>query len=250
MEKKTIKIISSLGTDFNSEVDIRGEKYFIQTEEGAGKKPRITTRIYMKGRIIYSKETDYRDIMDAPERDKRVRECMQKQHKLAIGILTAEQAANERTVMDYLEEVKALLGKNKEENALGVLNEALRNHTGNPFLLSYYGCLEAVVNRNYKEGIQACTQAIETLKQKVPFGEEFFYPVLYLNLGKTYLAAGRKKQAISAFQKGLDMDSENSELRKILRKLGVRRRPAIPFFKRSHVLNKYLGMLSHKFTKQ
>jgi len=175
---------------------------------------------------------------------------MQKQHQLAIGILKAEQTVKETTVMDYLDEVKDLLGRNKEENALGVLNEALRHHAGNPFLLSYYGCLEAVVNGNYKEGIQACTKAIETLKQKVPFGEEFFYPVLYLNLGKANLAAGRKKQAIDAFQKGLAMDNENSELRKMLRKLGARRHPAIPFFQRSHILNKYIGMLSYKFKKQ
>ncbi|MGD1075216.1 MAG: tetratricopeptide repeat protein [Thermodesulfovibrionales bacterium] len=251
MEKKAIKIKSSLGADFNSEVDIRGEKYFIQTEEGGSKSSRKTTRVYLNGRIIYSKETDSGHGMDAPlERVKTVRELMQKQHQLAIGILKAEKTTGETTVSDYLEEVKALLGSNKEENALRVLTEALENYSDNPFLLSYYGYLKAAVKKSYKEGIRACTRALETLKQKVPFGEEFFYPVLYLNLGKAYLAAGRKKKAVDAFQKGLEMDSENSELRKMLSKVGARRRPAIPFFERSHVLNKYIGMLSHKFKKR
>jgi tetratricopeptide (TPR) repeat protein len=205
--------------------------------------------VYLKGQIIYSKEIDYGHNMDALPPDKTVRELMQKQHELAIGILKAEKTMAETTVSGFLEEVKALLGRNEEENALRVLSEALEHYTDNPFLLSYYGYLKAVVKKSYKEGILACTKALETLKQKVPFGEEFFYPVLYLNLGKAYLAAGRKRQAVDAFQKGLELDTENSELRKMLRTLGARRRPAIPFFERSHILNKYIGMLSHKFKK-
>ncbi|MBI4684944.1 MAG: hypothetical protein HY755_07070 [Nitrospirae bacterium] len=176
-------------------------------------------------------------------------EIMQKQHQLTITMFKAEKMKEAKTPSDYLEDAKNLLIRKKYKKALEILVDALAQYPDNPFLLSYYGCLDAIVNKNYKSGIDTCKMAIELLKQKLPFGEEFFYPVFYLNLGRAYLAAGRKKYALDTFTKGINMDSENTDLLMELKGLGIRKKPTVPFFKRSNPINKYIGILLRKLYK-
>ncbi|MBI4688800.1 MAG: hypothetical protein HY754_00785 [Nitrospirae bacterium] len=83
----------------------------------------------------------------------------------------------------------------------------------------------------------------------MPFGEDFFSPVLYLNLGRANLAAGRKKKALDAFNKGLTMDNENREILMELRRLGIRRKAAVPLIERSNPINKYIGIVLNKLKK-
>jgi hypothetical protein len=40
------------------------------------------------------------------------------------------------------------------------------------------------VYKKYSKGVNTCRYAFRILKEQVPFGEEFFYPILYLNFGK------------------------------------------------------------------
>lgn len=166
--------------------------------------------------------------------------------EVSIG---AEKLRAAKTPSDYIDEVKGLLGKNNRKDAYRVLINALGQYPENPFLLSYYGYLEAVLNKNYKDGIRICTRAIEILKQKTPFGEEFFYPFFYLNLGRVYLIAGKKKNAIDVFDKGLRIDSEDSALLHEMKKLGIRKKPIVPLFDRSNPMNKYIGMFLRKLKK-
>jgi len=77
----------------------------------------------------------------------------------------------------------------------------MKQYPNNPFILSYQGYLETIVNKNYSQGVTTCRQAFNLLKKQVPFGEEFYFPILYLNLGRTYIAANKKKEAQTAFQK-------------------------------------------------
>ncbi|MEJ2695808.1 MAG: tetratricopeptide repeat protein, partial [Candidatus Sulfobium sp.] len=83
-------------------------------------------------------------------------------------------------------------------------------------------------------------------KGTMPFGSDFFYPLFYLNLGRAYLEANKKRDAITAFEKGLLNDPENHDLLSELRKLGTRRKAPVPFIKRSNPINKYIGMLLHR----
>jgi hypothetical protein len=66
--------------------------------------------------------------------------------------------------------------------------------------------------------------------------------VLYLNLGRVHLKAGRKRDAIETVRKGLGFgDSKEAVL--FLNTLGTRRKPVLPFLPRRNFLNKYLGLL-------
>lgn len=249
MGKNIIRMTSRLDTEFDSEVVIGKEKYLIQTENNGPKKPLIITRVYLNGQIVLTRKTDYGDVADSPGSEQKVRELMKEQHRSTAEAIKAEKLKKEKSTSDYLGEVKDLLRNKNKKRALRVLNEALEKYPDEPFLLSYYGCLLAVVSKNYKTGIDVCHNAIEVIKKRVPFGEEFFYPVFYLNLGRAYLAAGKKAEAITAFNKGLEIDIENKDLLWEMRKLGLRRKPAVPFLRRSNPINRYIGQLLHSLKK-
>lgn len=63
---------------------------------------------------------------------------------------------------------------------------------------------------------------------------------LYLLLGRSLLAADRKKEAIRAFRDGLLYDG-NPKIRDELERLGLRSPPVIPSLGRSHWMNRFLG---------
>jgi len=106
-----------------------------------------------------------------------------------------------------------------------------------PLYLSYLGLITALAEKRYRNGATICEKAIK---------KEFYNPVFYLNLGKVYVAGGYKLKAIDAFYNGLKIDGNHDEIIAELKKMGLRRKPVIPFFTRTHVLNKYFGLLLHK----
>ena len=247
MQKKGwIKMTSRLAAELSSHVEIGGQEYLVLTENA---RPHIITRVYLGGKVLSTRKLDYSDILDSPGLGDRVQELMDRQHRQGINRFKEEKMKEMKSPAEYLKEVMVLLAGKDHRGAIGLLAEALEQHPGDPFLLSYYGCLDAVVNRNYKRGIEACKKAIKALKEKLPFGEEFYYPSFYLNLGRAYLAAGKKQVAINAFNRGLKLDGENADLLGEMKKLGIRKRPSVSFLDRSSPINKCIGILLHKLKK-
>jgi len=150
---------------------------------------------------------------------------------------------------DYLNRAKRLLQRKSQRQALSILEEGLEAHPDNAFLLSYYGALLAIVSKNYREGIRAAEHALKQLIATVPMDAEAHFPTFYLNIGRAYLASGDRTKAILALKKGLRYDSFHADLLEAMDSLGVRRTPPIPTLKRTHPLNKYIGMLLHKLGK-
>ena len=73
--------------------------------------------------------------------------------------------------------------------------------------------------------------------------QEFYNPDLYLNLARIYLAFDCKAEAVRYLRRGLMVDPENERLRRKLDDLGVRRKPALPFLPRGHIVNRLLGRI-------
>lgn len=146
---------------------------------------------------------------------------------------------------DYLRAVRAHLKNGKQKDAFKVLQQASVQFPEEPLVLSYYGCLQAVVDKKYRSGVETCKKAIALLQQKEMFEEEVLYPVFYLNLGRAYLAAGKKQEAIDSYYDGLQYDPGHTELKKELRSLGTRKSPVLSFLDRSNPINKYIGLLLH-----
>jgi tetratricopeptide (TPR) repeat protein len=247
--KSNINIVSGLPQEFSSNFSVGGVTYHAQTEDMGSRTCKVISRIYLKGEVLLTRKSDYAHLLKLKDPREKLRAMMESHHKATIDIFSKGMSRTEKTKSDCFEEVKHLLRKRQGKTALKVLREALEKFPADPFLMSYYGCLVAIVENRPGDGIGICQDAIAGLKETMPFGSEFFYPAFYLNLGRAFLKAGEKEGAIDAFREGLVNDPENHDLLWELRKLGARKRPPIPFLRRSNPVNKYIGLLVTKVTK-
>ncbi len=228
-----------------SSVRIGRDEFFIITECATGK-PAVTTRVYRGGELLKTRTADHGHI--GPEK-LDIHELMRIQHDMCTRVLKQEMGALLKHAADYVQEIKELMKKNSFRAAREIASEALSIFPDDLYLRSFYGFLIAKADKRNREGLDLCLKAINTLKSRAPFGAEFFYPVLYLNLGRTYALAGKKWEAINSFSKGLSVEKDNREILWEIKKLGVRRKPPLPFLDRGNALNKYLGILRSYFIK-
>jgi tetratricopeptide (TPR) repeat protein len=160
----------------------------------------------------------------------------------------AAPAENIKAV-DYLRAIKASLKAGKQKDAFALLQQASLHFPDSPLILSYYGCLQAVVDKKYRSGVETCNRALSLLQEQASFEEDTLYPVLYLNLGRALVAAKKKQDAVDAFKTGLTYDRSHYELLKEVKALGQRKQPPVPFLDRANPINKYIGMILHKGKK-
>ena len=248
-DKTKIAITSRYAHELSSNISVDNVTYHVQTEDMGKKSCKIITNVFLKGEIIASKKSDYAHLIKIKDLDARIADLMDRHHKSVIAGFIADKSKKQKLKSDYFSEVQQLLRRGKGRQALDILREGLESYPTDAFLLSYYGCLIAIVENNTKEGIAICETAIQALDTSMPFGSEFFYPVFYLNLGRAYLKGGKKKDAINAFQQGLKSDPENNDIQWEMRKLGSRKNPPVPFLKRGNPINKYIGLLLGKPAK-
>ena len=127
----------------------------------------------------------------------------------------------------------ALDGAHYEE-ALEHFRASQRLDPTSPRYRSYYGLCLGVAERRFDKALELCRSAAK---------EEFFNPVLYLNLAHVHLSFGFKAEAIRHLRRGLMIDPDNAAILVQMRRLGVRRRPVLNFLRRRHLLNRWLGAL-------
>lgn len=126
----------------------------------------------------------------------------------------------------------------REDNPLAALTcfEKAYSLKKTPELQSYLGFCIAAERGKITEAIMLCNDALS---------HEPDNPVHYLNLGRVYLKANKKTDAIETLRKGLSF-GENEEIHQLLENIGMRKNPVVPFISRNNFLNKYLGLLLHK----
>jgi len=172
------------------------------------------------------------------------------EHKKTTGLeLVPYVPPVEATTRDYLRQVKIHLSKGRQKDAFALLQQAHVRFPDDPFVLSYFGCLQALVDKRYRTGIENCKKALALIKKSSSYGEEMLFPVFYLNLGRAYVAAGKKKDALETFNKGLKYDNSNTDIQKELRTLGKRKAAPVQFLDRSNPINKYIGLILRKSSK-
>lgn len=249
-KKSKIKIVSRLSPEFTSTFTVNDETYEVYTEDKGDKVKEVVSTIYLKGRIVHSKKYNYSRLTGLRDFNDKLTSFMEKQHKSTIQEFLSIKTKKGKLKSEYFEEVQEFLKDGKGRESLEHLKKALEDFPSDPFFLSYYGCLVAIVEKNPKEGIKICKKAIKRLDGAVPFGSEFYHSIFYLNLGRALMSYKKKADAIKSFKKGLRNDPENIELLSELNKLGVRRRPPVIFLKRSNPINKYVGMLFSKVSQK
>ncbi len=157
---------------------------------------------------------------------------------------------NEETPAVFLREIETLLRNRKRRDAYQLAGQAAIRYANDPFLLSYFGYLEASVDGRYRSGIETCTRAIALLAKKALLGEddaeESQLAPLYLNLGRAYIAAEKRMEAIRTLNAGLKYDRQNRKLLSELEQLGVRRFTPVPFLRRDNPINAIIGRMMRK----
>jgi tetratricopeptide (TPR) repeat protein len=165
------------------------------------------------------------------------------------GVPKPVEPQEELQPVDYIRAVNFHLMRGNQKEAYDVMKKAAVFYPDDPFIVSYYGSLQAMVDKKFRSGIENCTRAIALYKKRTLSGNVERIAVLYLNLGRVYLAAENKKDAISAFKKGLQYDHAYPAIIKKLQKLGARERPVVSFLDRSNPVNKFLGIILHNENK-
>jgi len=96
----------------------------------------------------------------------------------------------------------------------------------------------ALANRPTPEAIQACELAAR---------RDFCNAEMQLNLGKVYMLAGKTTRALAALDRGLKIAPGNKSLSDEKARADRRKRPAIPWLRRNHPVNCWLGRVRNSF---
>lgn len=140
------------------------------------------------------------------------------------------------TAYDLFEKGRGFLKEGNNLAALSCFEKAYKMEKIRG-IRSYLGLCLALERTQINEGMKLCNESI---------GEEPGNPFHYLHLGKIYVKAGRRKEAIEILRQGLAF-GDCEDIEKTLDSLGTRRRPLFPFLPRKHLLNKYWGLLLKMF---
>ena len=141
----------------------------------------------------------------------------------------------DNSYLELVEKGVAFLHDNNRLAALACFDKAFVIGKS-PELLSYLSYCIATERGQIYEALKLCNEALS---------QEPDNPVHYLNLGRIYLHAGKKEEALLTLRKGLSF-GENQAIRSILEKIGTRGKPVIPFLSRNSFLNKYIGLLLYR----
>ncbi len=114
--------------------------------------------------------------------------------------------------------------------------EDLFEKNPDPLITSYYAVCLAKERGEVKRAFELCGEA----RNGDPGN-----PVHYLNLGRVYLAAGMKREAIKAFRDGL-LYGKSPLISRELEMLGWRELPVISSLGREHFVNRILGKILYK----
>ncbi len=145
-----------------------------------------------------------------------------------------EQLALEEAEKEFKLAHKAL-EEDDFKTALVHLEKALELHD-NPDWYSYTGFCIAMERGEFRTGEDLCLASIEHDEGNTDH---------YLNLGRLYLASGKKEKALETLRTGMAKGG-NEGILALLFQLGTRKPPVLSFLKRSHPLNKFLGSLLHR----
>jgi len=137
---------------------------------------------------------------------------------------------------DAFEKGLELFGTGQLLAALGQFERCFSQDSSNAVCESYIALLIASERGQLQKGLAICEEAVRKSPDE---------PVLYLNLGRLYVRAGRRGEAIEALRKCLGMRNMPEAIA-ILDSLGTRKPPVFRFLPRDHFLNKYTGMFLKK----
>ena len=130
-----------------------------------------------------------------------------------------------------------LLRDNYTTKALPHLQRAVELDKNNPYYMPYLGVVLARSEKKWAEAEKLCDSAVRLKRNQAQ---------LYLNLAEVYNTAGRRDDAVEALQAGMKFARRDVRLSIAMNKLIHRRPPVFSFLKRTHPVNRQVGLLRHR----
>lgn len=109
------------------------------------------------------------------------------------------------------------------------------HHAESPEKMSHMGFRLAKEAAHFQKGIELCQRAIKLNPGNCEH---------YLHLGRIYVLANNREQALKAFHAGLKI-RKDPRIHEELRQLGTRKPPLFSSLPRGHVINRVTGKLLH-----
>ena len=141
---------------------------------------------------------------------------------------------DKKTVENEFNEGLKLLDSKEFISAIECFKSAYNFEPNNPKYMSYYGLCIAYTEGNPQVAIELCNRAIKS---------ESLCSNYYYNLGKVYVQSKNRKKSVAALKKALELDKNNSEIVRLLTRVGMRTKSALPFLSRDNPVNIYFGKL-------
>jgi tetratricopeptide (TPR) repeat protein len=139
---------------------------------------------------------------------------------------------------EFFRRGEELLSKGDNLGALNNFEKSMSLDSSSALCRSYVALLMASERGQVHRAVELAAEALNDQPDK---------GLLYLNLGKLYLRAGRKTDAIEVVRKGLACGDLPQGI-EFLESMGNRRKPVFSFLPRKNFLNKYAGLLIKKLT--
>ena len=140
------------------------------------------------------------------------------------------------TARELFEKGEELFKRGEKLAALASFEKSCQLDDSDPLCRSYLALLSAT----QRGQMENAAKVLEDLVEQFP--EE---PLVYLNLGRLYLFADRKQDAVDTLRKGAAA-GKLPEIHQLLESLGLRKKPVIPFLSRQNPINKFSGLLLKK----
>jgi tetratricopeptide (TPR) repeat protein len=160
-----------------------------------------------------------------------------------MNIVTAKQTAGDTSELNPMTEFREgveLLKNEYPQKALAKLRRAYECDKHNPYFMSFLGLSIARAQRKWELASELCETAVRLNPKEIQF---------YLNLGEVYAASGMRERALDKLDDAAQLFGEDARLRQARSKVQNRRNPILPFFGRTHFLNRELGKLRHRALK-
>jgi Flp pilus assembly protein TadD len=160
------------------------------------------------------------------------------EHKSAPNIKKHESSTIESQAL--YNQAMEYMNRNRYKRAIELLKEALHIAPDNPYYLSYLGLCVGYVGDDFDTAVTLCKRALVLSPGDA---------AIHVNLGKVYKLKGDLTSAYSTFLSAWRRNKGHPAPAAELSRLGIRRPPVLSFLDRSHILNKYLGVMRSRLER-
>ena len=160
---------------------------------------------------------------------------------MSLGAVTEMTKGTEPEHMIEFREGVELLKNEYPEKALVKLRRAFESDKHNPYYISFLGLSIARAEQKFDQASELCETAVKLKRTEIQF---------HMNLMEVYALAGWREKALHKLDGALKLFGNDARLKRARAKVVERRAPVLPFFGRSHFLNRELGKLRHRILKR